>query len=72
MKCPENNLVFYPTDEPWSWVMKVTNHIQEPRQEDRLDTRYQDWSMGVRTGPNALPTDPPYPRRTQPHHNIFQ
>ena len=69
-RCPKNNLVFYPTKEPWSWAMKVMNHIQE--QEDRLDTRYQNWGTGIHTGPNALPMNPLYPQRTQPHHDIPQ
>ena len=74
-RCPENNLAFYPTDEPWSWATKASNYIQEPHRGDRLDRldeRHQNWETDFRTGANTVPTGPLYPRRMQPDHDSFQ
>lgn len=72
MRCPENNLAFYPTDEPWSWATKATNYIQEPRHDDRPDARYRDWGDNFRSGTNTVPIGPPHPLRMQPDHDIPQ
>ena len=72
-RCPENNLAFYPTDEPWTWVT-VNSYTN-------FDTQYQEnedtWHPGNRTcfltGANTTTPDyHPLPTGAQPHQLITQ
>ena len=71
-RCPENSLAFYPTDEPWSWATKATNHIQETRPGDRQDTYDHGWRPVHRTGANGLSIGPMHTNRMQPDHDTPQ
>ena len=75
-RCPENNLAFYPTDEPWSWATLQVNHNQDLRFEERNTTQHQGrndgFHPGFRSGANTTPIGPHRPPRSQPNLDTSQ
>lgn len=77
-RCPENNLAFYPTDDPWSWATfdarpEYTNH--ETQYRERRETQELGYQTNYYPGANN-PNDPHaggfrHPN-AQPHPAPFQ
>ena len=68
MKCPENALAYYPTDEPWSWATSTLIQVHEPHLGERQDLPHQTNRPEFRTGANNVPighTHPPEPQSNQ-------
>ena len=67
-RCPENNLAFYPTDEPWSWANTDTRLNIDDRQRGEHDARQPDNRTPPHpirlTGTNNTPLGPQHTLNT--------
>ena len=53
-RCPENNLAYYPTDEPWSWATTTVIHTHELHAGEGWDVHNRNRGQGFRTGINPI------------------
>ena len=70
-RCPENNLAFYPTDDPWTWATVLTNRVYEPQPWDNFDRPHHGPRATFRSGANNIPIGR-NPTRSQTTLNIPQ
>ena len=72
MRCPENRLAFYPTDEPWSRAMKAVNVNHEPHLSGGFNAQNQGYVLAFHTRSNNWPIGCQYPLRPQSTQDTFQ
>ena len=69
-RCPENNLAFYPTDEPWSWATMDTRLNVNDLGREGLNARQPDQRTPPHpirlTGTNNTPLGPQHALDAQP------
>lgn len=63
--CPKNNLAFYPTEEPWSWVTMDQTTPHKLR-DDSQGPQWFDQQLAYPTAANSVPLGQ-YQHHTQQH-----
>ena len=72
VRCPENNLAFYPTDNPWLWATVDSTPDDEPQCRERWEIQPPGPGWQVRSGANDTPIGPYAPRDQQPQLDLPQ
>ena len=73
-RCPENNLAFYPTDDPWSWATLEQDVCADPPPANHLPPppgRNTGLYQTTLTGANRTNLGP-HTNRQQSHFGMFQ